>query len=188
MADASMSQSGSSGTSGSDDLRTGPIPARTAHHLVLDIEKLGIDSSLVHISTEPALGAEDVGRVDQRTVTRPARRVVLGAAAGALIGVGAGLLASAIWSLEMGAVLVVGALIGVALGGLWSLYASLGTSVEATDLDTGQWAVVHVDVDQMDLASARTVRQLVRDADASARRTPARSTTTRGTTTRNRIR
>lgn len=157
-----------------DGLATGPIPARAAYQLAMDIEHLGVDSAQVHIVTQPAHGANEVGRVDQRTVSRPARRAALGAAAGAGACIGLGLVAMAVWSLPGWAVLIAGGIVGASLGGLWSVYGSLATNVGASDLETGHWAVVHVAVDGLDLGTTRIVRRLVRDADASARRTPAR--------------
>jgi hypothetical protein len=145
-------------------VRSRSLDPGRARDLLRAVEQLGVDSSLVTVMTAPARGQAEVGRVDQAALTRPARRVALGAVAGAVLAAILGLVAVAIGDFEPAPVLVLALLVGAILGGLWSLYGRLLANVEASDTDTGGPSVVEVAVETLDPATVDQVRRVVREA------------------------
>lgn len=150
-----------------EHVRSGPMPSGEAHDLLVKLEQMGVESGLIRVDTAPAMGAVEVGRVDQAALARPVTRVALGAVAGAAIALVLGLIALAIWSLNPAPVILLTIIAGGLLGALWSLYGRLNANIEATDADTG-YSTVHVATAELDDATNDRVRQAVSQSGQSS--------------------
>lgn len=142
------------------NVRSEPLPPDEAHELVLDLERQGVGGDDVTVETEPPRTVTEVSAVDTATVRRQARRAVLGAVAGAVVGGGLALLALVVWdSLWWMPTVLTAVIVGFLLGALWSLYGGLEANPEVTDVDSGGSTVIETRVGDMGQAKADDIRQ-----------------------------
>lgn len=144
-------------------LRSTPLGADDARRLVVDIEHLGIDTGHIGVDTAAPSGPAQVGREDGRTFSRPIGRVALWTAIGVAIGLVAALVAIAVLDLRTAPTLMVGIIVGAALG-IPALYAGLPLNPEIYDADATGRAVVEVATADLDVDTISKVERLVRSA------------------------
>ncbi|MEZ5410103.1 MAG: hypothetical protein R2761_18885 [Acidimicrobiales bacterium] len=142
------------------NVRSEPLPADDAHELVLDLERRGVSSDHIDVETEPPRSVSEVSAVDNATIRRQARRVVIGSVAGAAVGLAVALIALLIWdSLWWPPTVITTALVGSILGALWSLYGGLEASPDVTDADAGGPTVIETRVVDLDREKAAEIRR-----------------------------
>ena len=142
---------------------SGPLSADDAHRLVVDIEHLGVDAGHIHVRATPPSGPSEVGRQDARTISRPVSRVALWSVLGITVGLATAYVVATAFDLRMAPALVVGAILGSALG-IPALYIGLPLNPEVYDADAGELAVVEVATGELDAGTVADVERLVRSA------------------------
>lgn len=137
------------------------LPSNQIRELVVDIEHLGVDSSRLAVTADPARSTTETSRVDRRTVARPALRVGMGLVAGVLLGLAVGLVVVAVTDALTAPTLLGLAIGGALLGGLAGLYARLTMNTDVSDVDAGQGSRLVVDVEGLDEETVAAVRGLI---------------------------
>jgi hypothetical protein len=142
-------------------VRSKPLAADAAHELVVEIEHLGVDTSHITVTTPPAESTEATSRADREAVMRPAKRVALGSAAGAMVAVVSALIVAAIWDVQPAPLLIGTVIVGATLG---ALYFRLAMSPDVYDADSGSLAVVETSIEGLSPSMAEHVTELVHHA------------------------
>jgi hypothetical protein len=145
-------------------VRSKPLAADAAHELVVEIEHLGVDTSHITVTTPPAESTEATSRADREAVMRPAKRVALGSAAGAMVAVVSALIVAAIWDVQPAPLLIGTVIVGATLGALYALYFRLAMSPDVYDADSGSLAVVETSIEGLSPSMAEHVTELVHRA------------------------
>lgn len=146
--------------------RSKPLAPGAAEGLDTRIERLGVDAERIAVEAEPARGMVEESRADQATIRRPVLRAATGALIGAALGLAVAFVAIATTSIPPAAAIMPAAIIGVLLGGLWSLYAGMPANSGIEDAYAGGTTTLAVDLDGMDPATARRVEKAVDQAAA----------------------
>lgn len=142
------------------NVRSEPLPADDAHELVLDLERHGVSTDHIAVETEPPRTVSEVSAVDNATIRRPVRRVLVGAVAGSAVAVALGAISLLIWdSLTLPPTLITAGIVGALLGALWALYGGLEATPEVTDADSGGPTVIETRVVDLDASDADDVRR-----------------------------
>ena len=129
--------------------------------MVLGVERLGVDTNRIEVVADPAITTVETAKVDGRAMSRPARRVGIGATAGLLIGVAIAAAALTWFDAEVAPTLLSMGIACAVIGALVGLYSQLAMNAQLNDIDTGQESMVRVDVAGLDDETANAVDQLL---------------------------
>jgi hypothetical protein len=123
-----------------------------ARRASLAIERLGIDSSRVHVDAKADLTSHTAeSRVDSASMQRPRHRAVVGAIVGGIVGAAIGLVLGLVMDvIPTGAALALFTIPGVIIGALFGLYSRLETSSDISDTAAGGPVKLTVDLTALD--------------------------------------